>query len=452
MRSKIKFIAISCLLLTVILLATSCSKDPAPFNKFNKNGYNFSVKYDANGGIFTTDVETIIDTYDLDKYETNGDGNKELRLFAPDAAERGNQRYTVQNGNYYLAGWYTERNEVKDSDGNVTGYTYGGLWDFENDRLSVKADKKYDSKNPEITLYAAWVSFEYEIYSYDKDGNPVLVETLYMDPLGSTEITLPALDEKTGLVGAPNSFPKLDGKLTYDKIYADADKTEEITDAKITHSGSFNKETATVENGVKKLYYTTLDGVYYMIDTVEKLTKNPYADAHYTLTEDLDFDGKYWPAAFTTSAFTGTFDGNGHTIKNVSITQNNNQNRFFGLFGQVSGGADIKDITFESITSTIKSYSNYTSASFGIFAGEIDDGAQVSGITLKDSRLVIEKGLNLIVAVQSKDPKFGLAYATGESDGITFSTENVTVEFAGTSTNEYEYTLDEHGCFTLTAK
>ncbi len=448
MRNKLKFILLSCLLLAAALLATSCSRDLSPFKDFDKDGYTVSVKYDANGGVFTTNTETIVDTYSLSEYKTNSEGNKELKLFAPESESRGNQAYNAMKTGFYLAGWYTERIENRDGDGNVF-YTYNGYWDFDKDRLSVKADEKYTSEEAVITLYAAWVpAFTYEFYTFDDKGNPVLTGTTTLSPLDDTTLTLPAYDAASGKVNVSKDFPKLIDK-TYDKVYTDKDKTNELTAPTFTHSGKFVKETATLENPVMKLYCTATDGVTYRITTPEQLISSPDLSGNYIIEADLDFTGKYWPTLFATGEFRGKIIGGGHTIKNVKATQNNTDNTCFGLFGKISASATVTDITFESINIALKGYSKQNNASFGILAGEIATDATVSGITLKNSNLEIEKGSKLSYSVGAKAPKFGLVCAVGPVSAVTFSASDVTFSFSGEDSTEYTATPDSHGQFII---
>ncbi len=451
MKNKLKFILLSCIVLAIAMLASSCSGDLSPFKDHDKNGYTVSVKYDANGGNFTTNTSVIIDTYDLTSYKTDANGNKNLKLFSPDSSMRGeNQSYNASRLNYYLAGWYTERTEIKDESGNVTGYTYGGRWDFEADTLPVKADGEYTSAEPVITLYAAWVpAFKYEFYTVGADGKATLSGTMDVNPLDDTAIRLPSFNEETGRVGAANDFPEIEGK-TYDKIYLDEGKTNEITGVTLSHSGSFNIDTATLEDPIMKIYSTVTDGVIYRITKPEQLIKNPSSDATYIIESDLDFSGKAWPAIFFSGEFNGSIAGNGHTVSNVSMTQSNTADTAVGLFGTVGKDASVTDITFDSVKLTVKGYSLKTNAAFGIFAGEIADGAELTGITLKNATLVITKGLSLTVALNNRDPRFGLVCAVGDTDGISFSTDNVKVDFAGADATVYKYTPDEHGRFTLT--
>ncbi len=448
MKSKKRLILLAVTVLGLALALASCSSDRSPFGGLDKDGYTVSVVYDANGGMFTANTQTIVDTYSLKDYKTDAEGNKHLKLFAPDASERGGQAYTASLDGFYLAGWYTERTEIKAEDGTVTGYTYGGRWSFGTDKLAVKADGSYSSNEPVITLYAAWVpAFTYEFYTYNESGAPVLIGKAEKNPFSDTSITLPAFDDASGRVNKPNDFPELSGK-TYDKIYLDEAKTSEVTTPAVTHTGSFNAENATLSNPTMRIYCTSAEGVRYTISRPEQLIKSADAAGIYTIAADLDFEGKNWPALFTSNEFTGKIIGNSHTVKNVSITQNNTANTVFGLFGKITAEASVTDITFDNVKSTIKSYARQGTA-YGVLAGEIEDEAEVTGVTVKNSKLVIDNNNNLMVAVMNINPKFGTVAAVGEVTGITYS-ENVTYELSGSTSASYTGTPDANGQFTLT--
>lgn len=85
------------------------------------------------------------------------------------------------------------------------------------------------------------------------------------------------------------------------------------------------------------------------------------ADAYYKLTADIDLGGEEWtPVGYVTvtsetdysTAFKGTFDGDGHTVSNFKITKDNTA--YIGFFGFVSGGT-IKNLTIDNATVTISS-------------------------------------------------------------------------------------------------
>ena len=62
-----------------------------------------------------------------------------------------------------------------------------------------------------------------------------------------------------------------------------------------------------------------------------------YSGQTITLTADIDLSGKDWtPIGTTTNEFSGTFNGQGHTVGNMSITSYYTMN---GLFGYIAGAA-----------------------------------------------------------------------------------------------------------------
>ncbi len=86
-----------------------------------------------------------------------------------------------------------------------------------------------------------------------------------------------------------------------------------------------------------------------------------YADTYFELTEDIDLGGKEWtPIAYTAAdlvmgglayyVFAGNFDGNGHTIKNLTIGTEASpySGDVCGLFGATSG--TIEDVVLENVS------------------------------------------------------------------------------------------------------
>ena len=455
---KIRNIAVSVALLTAILLAvafvtTKCSKDTSPYGDYENNGYNVSVKYDANGGIFTTNTSTLVDTYNLENLPDGENGTKLLTLIDPSSEYRGNQSYLAAKVGYHLAGWFVEKTEVTDENGNVIGYTYSGKWDFASSKYAISADANYDPQNPVLTLYAAWVpSFTYEFYSVDESGNVTLLGQKSMNPMESTEITLPAYNSTSGLVEI-GDFPYLQNN-TYSAIYTNEACTEEITSATISHIGTYNSENATVENATMKVYCKLLDGVHVRVDSADKLINNANLSGIYILEGDLDFSGKHWPDVFTEGAFSGKIIGNGHTIKNVTVNQTNNSTTVFGLFGQISEGAAIENVTFDNITVNVKAGSRLNEPKIGIIAGVIADGT-MNSVKLRNSSIVVYT--KKIASGTIVTPEYGLVCAYGSVEGVDFS-QNCGVKFSrfddleSVEQVEYDYAIDFEGRFTLSLK
>ena len=96
------------------------------------------------------------------------------------------------------------------------------------------------------------------------------------------------------------------------------------------------------------IYNVEVKGVAYTINTVDDLkTVSMDLAGTFTLNADLDLSGENWAPLGTDSApFTGTFDGNGHVIKN--LTYNSSEANKIGLFG-VAKDATIKNLGLENV-------------------------------------------------------------------------------------------------------
>ncbi|MDI6453741.1 ZmpA/ZmpB/ZmpC family metallo-endopeptidase-related protein [Peloplasma aerotolerans] len=106
---------------------------------------------------------------------------------------------------------------------------------------------------------------------------------------------------------------------------------------------------------------------------------------NYVLDNDIDFTGIEFVSPFT-SAFSGTFDGQGHSIKNVTFTK---VATYTGIFGYVSS-AKIQNLVIENVTIGTPSAPLVmtTSTRTGILAGYISTStAVVENVTIKNSSI-----------------------------------------------------------------
>ncbi len=413
MNNKLKAILLVFLLLTVVMLSVSCSDD-SPYGGYDGDGYSVSVKFDANGGSFSTGSSVIVDTFNIADLPDAGDGDKLMPIIAPNDTRRGTGNYyTAKRSGYFVAGWYTERTPVTDGNGNqldIDGnpiaesgkepaYTYSGYWDFKNDKYTVKPGESYSAKEPVVTLYAAWLP-EFSFEFCDKDGNAIEgADSITFNPLANAgEIMLPERDEATGGLKYTQtgdqtvkrgSFPKLSGK-TFSSVATSLGG--DAVDAEfIKHIGEVNFENATATNSTMKLYVDYIDGEWFNISTADQLINAASAAGCYTIEADLDFAGKSWPAGFGNN-FTGKIIGGQHTIKNVSVEQARNDRMYNGLFGQLTAECVIENLTFSNITYTVSKGIKATGmngAAFGLLAGSIAEGAKLENVTVTDSKLVI---------------------------------------------------------------
>lgn len=181
-------------------------------------------------------------------------------------------------------------------------------------------------------------------------------------------------------------------------------------------------ETDNNGNFIIKTYDDLLEMAYWVNTGKEKYTKG-----NYILANDIICpDNKHWtipigqtelyynanPAANGNWGFAGTFDGNGHIIKNLSVAGSSSKDASFGLFGTLSG--TVKHLGMENFT--------YTGAGkdsrVGAVAGQVLKGGNIT-----DCYLVTG---NINTQINTKN---------GVAGGIAGS------NYAGTIKNCYVYDL-----------
>lgn len=109
------------------------------------------------------------------------------------------------------------------------------------------------------------------------------------------------------------------------------------------------------------------------------------ASAYYSLENDITLTSENWtPVAKKSGAFTGTFEGNGHSIKNLKIKDV--QSDYAGLFYKIEGGT-INNLKIEDVNIEGKGY-------VGALTGYTDNASSVSGCS-SSGMVYSEKGENI---------------------------------------------------------
>ena len=385
MNLKIKKTISLAVVFSMLLLLIACGAEPSPYETNNNENYTVSVKYDANGGIFTTNTSVIVDSYNINDLPKGSNGNAEIALLAPDDSARGIDAFKAVNNGYFLAGWYTERKEASDASGN-TAYSYSGRWDFEKSVLSVDIGKEYSSDSPVLTLYAAWIPlFEVEFY---KVGSDELIAEYTLNPLEENELQIPAWSQESGTIDM-FKFPTLSG-YTFYKASLDKDGALALTDNTVSHTGKINYENGSAENPVMKIYVDYIEGEWYKIYTADMLIDNARLDGCYEICSDLDFEGKIWPTVFMHGNFSGKIVGSDFAIKNIQATQTNNSKVNGGLFGNITETAEISNLTIENATFTVQAGTRVADTCYGLLAGTLSADAKIISLAIKSSKLEID--------------------------------------------------------------
>ncbi len=384
MKHKLAFAV--CVLLAAIF-AAGCSQTQTPYEINDGDNFAVSVKYDANGGTFTTNTTVIVDSYNLSDMKTNSEGKAEIALLAPEDAQRGKSAFTAINNGYFLAGWYAQRTETGTDEAGKPIYSYGGKWDFADDKLQVDAAGEHTAAEPVLTLYAAWVPL-FEVRFLDLATGEQL-DTYSFNPTTAGDIQIPHWDTETGALELYD-FPARPG-YTFNAAYFDAAGTQAVAGETLAHPGTVSAETAQAENTVLDIYVDWMDGEWYHIYTAQQFLDNASVNGSYILHEDLDFAGKIWPTALMYGSYSGTIQGGGHTISNVTIEQTNNSKTNAGLFGTLTETAAISDLKLENITFTVKSGTRMAGTCYGLLSGTVAPGAALEGVELSGT-LQIDSG------------------------------------------------------------
>ena len=422
MKKILNYVILVAALIVAVTCITACSQWDTPYDGMSEDGYNISIRYDANGGMFagTNDV-TVVDVFRLEDAKTNENGEKEISLIAPDDEGRGQQAFSVTKNGHFLAGWYQERTPVMDGDVHLNykgepttdereyAYTYSGKWDFSKDTYTIDPNKTYDASEGALTLYAAWVPyFTFQVYVPGENGEYQLAKEQE-----GIEFVLPEWDDKTGKLDM-KKFPTRTG-YTLEDVYLDSALTEKVAE-KITGTVDYETGTTSTIEPIR-LYTTWREGTWFKITTVDQFIKNSRVDGCYEILADLDFQGKGWPSVFTGKTFTGKIIGNGHQMSNITAIRSDRQTKeqLGGLFGELAATAVIQDVVFENATYRIQGGS-VVDAKIGLLAGNIVSGATLSDITIS-GQLEIGKSVN----AYTFKGDWGLLCGYGTFEGIDIS-------------------------------
>lgn len=431
MNKKIRSVLVMFLLFGTLLFIGGCAGEKTPYQVNDEENFNVSVKFDANGGTFTTNVAVIVDSFNISKMDKNASGEAEIALLSPDDAMRGsgNAFKPVMN-DHFLLGWYAERTE--DPDGE--GYIYSKKWDFKTDRVKVDAAAEHSATEPVMTLYAVWAPlFEIEFYDVGTDDK---IGTYSYDP-NLVDVVVPTWNMDEGTVDMEKFPEKKDH--TFSAVYYDKDGTKPVDTETVQHVAVIDEKTGTVTDHSMKLYVEWMKGEWYHIYNAKQFKDNASLSGNYVIHGDLDFSDVIWPTAFMHGNFTGSIQGNGFTFKNITATQTNNSKNYAGLFGNVTEDAKFEDVTFDNVTFTIEAGTRVVGTNFGLFAGHISEDASIKDVKITNSTLQIDSG---IFYTPDSDYIIGLVCAIDNPSSIDHS--GITCKAVGDAPETVKITVVEN--------
>jgi len=362
--------AFLCLAAAVLLLCLAgCGGDET----LEQRGYTVSVIYDYNGG--------------------TADGLPQLKmLYKPDQpllAPGSTAEFKEPTLDRYhsLDGWYLART---DGEGNV-------IRDENGQPLTEVAPFVFAGAraNTNITLVAKWKdkpTVELHVPGHETITEPFSVGASVTENLLTG--LLPDVQDKT-LLG----------------YYADEACTERIT-LPLTISEGENR----------KIYTRWLDGDVLIVRTKSDLSKlRLYAGKTVWFDADIDMTGARLP---TLDTFSGKIIGNGHTIRNLTLTVSlTGRTTDWGLFGKLTDGAEIRDLSFENVSVTVNaSYSSQSLFHIAFLASSAAGNVTVEGVKFTDCSLVLRlPTADAVNDIATGTPGAGIIGTVAEGADLSYS-------------------------------
>ena len=192
-----------------------------------------------------------------------------------------------------------------------------------------------------------------------------------------------------------------------------------LTDEEISALGGFNEEEELQKNeeGIYEI------GTANQFAQFASIVNGGESDAKAVLMADVDLSGiDFTPIGNKANLYTGTFDGQGHVISNLTVTKGvdadasmgNVADGYVGLFGAVTGGATIKNFT-------LKNAKLSGSAFIGVIGGSYGSGlVTVDAVGFEGEAIGEQQNVSGIIGVNmgsSASFKISNCYVTGKIAG-----------------------------------
>lgn len=342
-----------------------------------KNGtYTYEVtadEYKTKTGSFTVAYsgQSISVSLDIQKYDY---------VFTTDPEDA---KLTVKSGNDVQKSLADGRTYQLAKKGNPYRYTVEKFgYETKSGTLNVKGNADNDKKSVTLKKLPVYkVNFTVEKAAGGQDSTPV--------------ITVTSKDDKDADLEADEDgdYHLPDGNYSYsvscagyksvkgDFTVSGKDLTVDGIQLEIQTSWDGESYTEPAKNG-QGVYLISSPDELMWFDKNAKMTDSAKLLADITINEDVSGSDatsqkyKWTPIGTDSSKYTGTFDGNGHTISGLYI---NSTAANTGMFGRIGSSAVVKNLTLAD--SVIRSTKNYT----GAITGYIDDAASVTNCHTKNS-------------------------------------------------------------------
>lgn len=342
-----------------------------------KNGtYTYEVtadEYKTKTGSFTVAYsgQSISVSLDIQKYDY---------VFTTDPEDA---KLTVKSGDDVQKSLADGRTYQLAKNGNPYRYTVEKFgYETKSGTLNVKGNADNDKKSVTLKKLPVYkVNFTVEKAAGGQDSTPVITVTSKDDKDADLEADedgdyhLPDGDYSYSV--SCSGYKTVRGEFTV----SGKDLTVDGIQLEIQTSWDGESYTEPAKNG-QGVYLISSPDELMWFDKNAKMTDSAKLLADITINEDVSGSDatsqkyKWTPIGTDSSKYTGTFDGNGHTISGLYI---NSTAANTGMFGRIGSSAVVKNLTLAD--SVIRSTKNYT----GAITGYIDDAASVTNCHTKNS-------------------------------------------------------------------
>ena len=409
-----------------------------------------------------------------------GDAVKEYTVTATDADGYKSATLSRENDPYYWisrdpitvsAWWPFDNADITQKPAVKVAEDQSKLADFQKSDFIAAENRKVEFNNPtlEFTHRTARVAIELKpgtgftsvagatvsLVSLSADnGNPTAIKTY--NASGNTYEALTA--PQTVVAGKPFVRVELGGGTFYfrpqNNVVLEAGNRYTYT-VKVNATG-LTLEGCTIgswtdgggESGAAEDlgYSIQNDGSYTVYNAnglmnVAELVNGGKTDINITLDKNIDLTGKVWTPIGTDydNAYTGTFDGGGHTITGLTVTTNDEYAGLFGYLGNFgNAAATVKNVVMEGIQITCNHRSGYAGGVAGFSWGTIENcsvSGSVSGTVSVGGVVGIQRDGSITGCCSSATVKGtlnvgGVAGQTNFGATLTacYATGNVTIE------------------------
>ena len=236
----------------------------------------------------------------------------------------------------------------------------------------------------------------------------------------------------------------------------DTDVTDQVENNTYTLTNVTASHTITVT--FQKLTSRTVFTSEQLMDWAEEVRNGNYS-LDCTLAADITLTGNWTPVGISfTNSYTGTFDGNNHTIRGLTVK---GSDEYAGLFGYIGSGGTVKNVKLVNVQITSDYQYAYVGGVAGDSWGTIENcsvSGSVSGTTFAGGVVGSQwggsiTGCNSSATVKGETYVGGIAGETNSGASLTgcYATGDVTVENDGTNNSHAGGVVGYNGGDTLTA-